>query len=136
MAQAIMQHFDPMTVAQATLHQATAMQRRMSQRRVTFIECLPEYVDDYIAELQRGLADAKVQINGLLTTDLARMVKSGKLRDSASLDTDYVMTNESASSSACGGTDNKMRTNASRPQTSLLFRNCNKTRPTRHCVVA
>ena len=92
MAQAITQHFDPMTVAQAALHQATAMQRRMSQRKVTFIECLPEYVDDYIAELQRGLADAKVHINGLLTTDLARMVKSGKLMATASLDADYVMT--------------------------------------------
>jgi len=92
MAQAITQHFDPMTVAQATLHQATAMQRRMAQRKVTFIECLPEYVDDYIAELRRGLADAKVQINGLLTADLARMVKSGKLRANGSLDADYVMT--------------------------------------------
>ncbi len=92
MAQAITQHFDPMTVAQAALHQATSMQRRMSHRKVTFIECLPEYVDDYIADLQRGLSDAKVHIRGLLTTDLAKLVKTGKLRAQAALDADYVMT--------------------------------------------
>ena len=90
--QTVNQHFDLMTVAQAMLHQATAMQRRMLHRKVTFVECLPEYVDDYIAELQRGLSDAKVHISGLLTTDLARMVKLGKLRSQTSLDADYVMT--------------------------------------------
>jgi GntR family transcriptional regulator len=92
MAQAASLHLDAMTVAQAALHQATAMQRRMSQRNVTFVECLPEYVDDYIAELRRGLSDTKVHISGLLTADLARMVKSKKLNSKASLDADYVMT--------------------------------------------
>jgi GntR family transcriptional regulator len=92
MAQAIDQHFDPMTVAQTMLYQATAMQRRMSHRKVTFVECLPEYVDDYIADLQRGLSDPKVHISGLLTTDLSRMVKSGTVKSKASLDADYVMT--------------------------------------------
>jgi hypothetical protein len=92
MAQALNQHFDPMTVAQTVLHRATAMQRRVSHRKVIFVECLPEYVDDYIAELQRGLSDTKVHIDGLLTTDLAKIVKSSKARAQALLDSDYVMT--------------------------------------------
>jgi GntR family transcriptional regulator len=92
MAQAVNQHFDPMTVAQTMLHRATTMQRRMTQRKVIFVECLPEYVDDYIAELQRGLSDTKVQIDGLLTTDLAVMMKSAKTRAQTLLDSDYVMT--------------------------------------------
>jgi GntR family transcriptional regulator len=91
-AQAINQHFDLMTVAQTALHRATAMQRRMSHRKVIFVECLPEYVDDYIAELQRGLSDTKVHIDGLLTTDLAKMVKSGTVHSDGLLDSDYVMT--------------------------------------------
>jgi hypothetical protein len=69
MAQAITQHFDPMTVAKVALHQATSMQRRMSHRELTFIECLPEYVDDYIVDLQRGLSETKVHIRGWLTAD-------------------------------------------------------------------
>jgi DNA-binding transcriptional regulator YhcF (GntR family) len=92
MAQAISQHFDPMTVAQTVLHRATAMQRRMTQRRVIFVECLPEYVDDYIAELQRGLSDTKVHIDGLLTTDLAKMMKARNSQAQTLLDSDYVMT--------------------------------------------
>jgi GntR family transcriptional regulator len=92
MAQAASLHFDPMTVAQTALHRATAMLRRMSHRKVTFVECLPEYVDDYTAELRRGLSDPRVHISGLLTGDLARMIKSKRLESKASLDADFVMT--------------------------------------------
>jgi len=92
MAQAASLHYDPMTVAQTALHRATALQRRMSHRKVTFVECLPEYVDDYTAELQRGLSDPRIHISGLLTGDLGRMIKSGKLKSQTSLDADYVMT--------------------------------------------
>src|ERR1700692_150033 len=48
--------FDPMTFAQALLRRATAMQRRIRTRRLVFIECHSEYVNDFIAKMEQELA--------------------------------------------------------------------------------
>lgn len=83
--------FDPMTFAQALLRRATAMQRRIRTRRLIFIECHSEYVNDFIAKLEQELAGLNVHIQGILTSSL--LVKKGRNPYLQSLsEADFIMT--------------------------------------------
>ena len=85
------QGFDPMTIAQSVLQRAMVMERRIPARKLVFVECHPEYVDDYIDELRRELDDLNIEIHGLLTTSLPACVK-GKIPEARVLvEADYVM---------------------------------------------
>lgn len=75
-AQAVQNQMDPMLVAQAITHRALAHQRRKVPSKIVFVECLPEYVDDYTAELRTALSDLDLEIEGVLTTALEHMVST------------------------------------------------------------
>ena len=62
--------FDPISLARNMVHRATAMEHRVAPRKLAFIECHSEYVDDYVAELRRELAEFNVEIKGMLTNSL------------------------------------------------------------------
>jgi GntR family transcriptional regulator len=68
--EAIKKKMDPMLVAQAITHRALAHQRQAVPTRIVFVECLPEYVEDYTAELRNSLADLHLEIEGVLTSAL------------------------------------------------------------------
>ncbi len=72
-AQAVQNQMDPMLVAQSITHRALAHQRRTVPTRIFFVECLPEYVDDYTAELRSALSDLDLKIEGVLTTALEEL---------------------------------------------------------------
>jgi DNA-binding transcriptional regulator YhcF (GntR family) len=91
LAQVLNQHLDPLLFAQTLLRRASAMQRRVI-RKLVFIECFPEYVDDYTAVLRRELADFRVEITGLLTTALPAAVKSRNAESKIVSEADYLMT--------------------------------------------
>jgi DNA-binding transcriptional regulator YhcF (GntR family) len=83
--------FDPMTFAQALLRRATAMQRRIRTRRLVFIECHSEYVNDFIAKMEQELAGFNVQIQGILTSSLP--TKKGRNPNLQGLsEADFIMT--------------------------------------------
>lgn len=67
---AVNQGFDPMTIAQTAVRRAMSIEQRLPTRKLLFVECHPEYVDDYAAELQRELTDFNVQIQGMLVKEL------------------------------------------------------------------
>jgi DNA-binding transcriptional regulator YhcF (GntR family) len=73
-AQAVQKNMDPMLVAQSITHRALAYQGQAAPTKIVFVECLPEYVDDYTAELRTALADLHLEIEGVLTTSLERDV--------------------------------------------------------------
>lgn len=75
-AQAVQKGMDPMLVAQSITHRALAHQRQTVPAKIVFVECLPEYVDDYTAELRTALADLHLEIEGVLTTSLKSMVSA------------------------------------------------------------
>ncbi len=74
--QAIQKGMDPMLVAQSISHRALAHQRQAAPLKIIFVECLPEYVDDYTAELRIALADLHLEIDGVLTTSLKKMISN------------------------------------------------------------
>ena len=84
--------FDPMAFTQAMLRRATAIERRIPIRRLVFIECHPEYVNDYISVLDRELADLNIQIEGMLTSSLSS--RSGNRRRQPRIlnQADFIMT--------------------------------------------
>jgi DNA-binding transcriptional regulator YhcF (GntR family) len=84
--------FDPMAFAQAMLRRATALERRIPIRRLVFIECHPEYVNDYISVLDRELADLNIQIQGMLTSSLSRSNGSRKRQPCILNQADFIMT--------------------------------------------
>ncbi len=73
-AQAVEKNMDPMLVAQSITHRALAYRAQPTLTKIVFVECLPEYVDDYTAELRAALADLPLEIEGVLTTSLEREV--------------------------------------------------------------
>jgi DNA-binding transcriptional regulator YhcF (GntR family) len=75
-AQAVQNQMDPMLVAQSITHRALAHRRKTVPTRIIFVECLPEYVDDYTAELRSALTDLHLDIEGVLTTSLEGMVST------------------------------------------------------------
>jgi GntR family transcriptional regulator len=92
LATAIQHGFDPMNVARNMVHRATALEHRVASRKLAFVECHSEYVDDYVAELRRELAEFNVEIRGMLTDSLADIgTKECADRDFL-LSTDYVLT--------------------------------------------
>lgn len=84
--------FDPMAFAQAVVRRAAASARRIPARRLVFIECHPEYVSDYIAALERELADLNVQISGVLVGSLSGNDKSRNSRPHILSRADFIIT--------------------------------------------
>jgi GntR family transcriptional regulator len=91
-ADAVKNRLDLMLMAQTVLHRARTHQSNAAAQKLLFVECLPEYVDDYIAELRRALAESNVDIQGILTTDLDRAGIAKKGGGSELDSADYVMT--------------------------------------------
>jgi GntR family transcriptional regulator len=91
-ADAVKNRLDLMLMAQTVLHRARSHQGDSTRRRVLFVECLPGYVDDYIAELGRSLAESNVDITGILTADLEKAASARKGAGSELDSADYVMT--------------------------------------------
>lgn len=87
---AIDQGFDPMTVAQTAVRRAASVEQRLPIRKLVFVECQSEYIDDYIGELQRGLTDLNVQIRGMLVDELTGASESA--RRAILEEADYVVT--------------------------------------------
>jgi DNA-binding transcriptional regulator YhcF (GntR family) len=75
----IKEGLDPMVVAQAATHHARTHMARARAPEIVFVECHPEYVDDYTNELRRTLAEEQVTVRGLLLDDLKHQLKSGRL---------------------------------------------------------
>jgi GntR family transcriptional regulator len=91
-ADAVKNRLDLMLMAQTVLHRARSHQGDSTRRKVLFVECLPGYVDDYIAELGRSLAESNVDITGILTADLEKAASARKGAGSELDSADYVMT--------------------------------------------
>jgi len=91
-AQAVQNQMDPMLVAQSITHRALAHQRRTVPTRIIFVECLPDYVDDYTAELRSALSDLQLQIEGVLTTSLENMVSTRQPPGKGLSSTDFLTT--------------------------------------------
>jgi DNA-binding transcriptional regulator YhcF (GntR family) len=92
LATAIQQGFDPMNLARNMVHRATALEYRVASRKVAFVECHSEYVDDYVAELRRELSEFNVEIRGMLTDSLAEIGKKKCAERDFLGSTDYVLT--------------------------------------------
>jgi DNA-binding transcriptional regulator YhcF (GntR family) len=92
LSSAIQHGFDPMNLARNMVHRATAIEHRVASRKLAFVECHSEYVDDYVAELRKELSEFNVEIRGMLTDSLADIGKK-KCADRDFLNsTDYVLT--------------------------------------------
>jgi len=72
---AIQHGFDPMAFARIMVHTATAIERRVPSRKLAFVECHSEFVDDYVAELRKELSEFNVEIRGMLTGSLDETTK-------------------------------------------------------------
>jgi GntR family transcriptional regulator len=92
LSSAIQNGFDPMTFARNMVHRATAVERRVPSRKLAFVECHPEYVDDYVAELRRELSEFNVEIRGMLTDSLIDVSKRECEEREFLKSTDYVLT--------------------------------------------
>jgi len=84
------QGFDPMTIAQTAVRRAVSIEQRFPTRKLLFVECHSEYVDDYAAALQRELTDLNVQIHGMLVDKLTGASEDAR-RESLN-EADYVAT--------------------------------------------
>lgn len=69
----IKEGLDPSLVAQAVTHYARTHEALSRVPEIVFVECHPEYVDDYTSELRRALADEPVSIRGLLLDELSKV---------------------------------------------------------------
>ena len=67
---AVSQGFEPITIAQDILQRAMALERQIPARKMVFIECHQDYIEDYASELRRELADLNIEVTGLLTAQL------------------------------------------------------------------
>jgi DNA-binding transcriptional regulator YhcF (GntR family) len=76
-AKAIREKLDVMLMAQTIMHRARAHHETSTARTLLFVECMPEYVDDYIAELASSINDDSIEIRGMLTMELERAVAKG-----------------------------------------------------------
>jgi DNA-binding transcriptional regulator YhcF (GntR family) len=92
LAAAIKQGFDPMTLARNLAHRATAIERRVDSRKLAFVECHAEFVDDYVAELRKELSEFNVEIRGMLTASLTGTRKKHNADYDFLSDADYVLT--------------------------------------------
>jgi DNA-binding transcriptional regulator YhcF (GntR family) len=92
LSSAIQHGFDPMTFARNMVHRATAVERRVPSRKLAFVECHSEYVDDYVAELRRELSEFNVEIRGMLTDSLIDVSKRECEEREFLESTDYVLT--------------------------------------------
>jgi DNA-binding transcriptional regulator YhcF (GntR family) len=89
---AVARGFEPITVAQAVLQRAMALERQIPARKMAFIECHADYVDDYTSELRKELADLNIDVTGLLTTQLGGKQKGRDRIFRMLKDVDYVLT--------------------------------------------
>ena len=89
---AIKQGFDPISMARNMVHRATAIEHRVASRKLAFIECHSEYVDDYVAELRKELSEFNVEIRGMLTHSLAELAEKQCEERSFLEQADYVLT--------------------------------------------
>lgn len=89
---AIEQGFDPMNLARNMLHRATALEHRVASRKLAFIECHSEYLDDYVAELRKELSEFNVEIRGMLTDALTNIGKRNCEDRDFLKQADYVLT--------------------------------------------
>jgi GntR family transcriptional regulator len=92
LSSAIQQGFDPMAFARNIAHRATGMEQRVPSRKLAFVECHSEYVDDYVAELRRELSEFNVEIRGMLTESLAEATKKKSSDGDFLQSADYVLT--------------------------------------------
>jgi len=75
LSSAIQHGFDPMAFARIMAHTATAIEQRVPSRKLAFVECHSEFVDDYVAELRKELSEFNIEIRGMLTGSLAESTK-------------------------------------------------------------
>jgi DNA-binding transcriptional regulator YhcF (GntR family) len=75
----IKEGLDPTLVAQAVTHHARAYQALSSSPEIVFVECHPEYVDDYTNELRRALTEERVSVRGLLLEDLEAQLQRAEV---------------------------------------------------------
>lgn len=73
-AKAVKDKLDLMLMAQTVMHRARLQHEASAARTLLFVECMPEYVDDYIAELVRAMHDGNLEIRGMLTSDLEKAI--------------------------------------------------------------
>jgi DNA-binding transcriptional regulator YhcF (GntR family) len=92
LSSAIQNGFDPMAFARNMVHRATAVEQRVPSRKLAFVECHSEYVDDYVAELRRELSEFNVEIRGMLTDSLIDVSKRACPEREFLKNTDYVLT--------------------------------------------
>jgi DNA-binding transcriptional regulator YhcF (GntR family) len=76
---AIKDGLDPTLVAQTIAHHARIHLELSRAPEIVFVECHPEYVDDYTNELRRTFSDEAVAVRGLLLDDLELQIKRGAL---------------------------------------------------------
>jgi DNA-binding transcriptional regulator YhcF (GntR family) len=89
---AIQQGFDPMSLARNMTRRANAIERRVASRKLAFVECQSEFVDDYVSELRRELSEFNVEIRGILTDALDGIEKKpSEVRDFLHA-ADYILT--------------------------------------------
>lgn len=89
---AVARGFEPINIAQAILQRAMALERQIPARKMVFVECHEDYIDDYTSELRRELADLNTEITGLLTSQLTRKRKPSDRISRILHDVDYVLT--------------------------------------------
>lgn len=92
LASAVQHGFDRMSLARNIVHRATTLEQRVPSRKLAFVECHSEYVDDYVVELRRELSEFNVEIRGMLTNSLASMRKKNEAEREFLNQTDFVLT--------------------------------------------
>ena len=92
LAAAIELGLDAMAFARTAVHRATAIEQRVPPRKLAFVECHSEFIDDYVVELRKELSEFNVEIRGMLTEALADIMNK-KCADGDFLNrADYVLT--------------------------------------------
>jgi hypothetical protein len=71
LACALQKGLDPMSLERSMIHRATAIVRRFASRKLVFVECHSEFVDDYLAELRKELSEFNVEVREMPTNALA-----------------------------------------------------------------
>ena len=91
LAAAVRQGFDPVALARAMVRHASALDRP-APRKLAFVACHSEFLDDYVAELSKELTEFNVEVRGMLTDVLEGIHKKDSPERDFLSQAEYVLT--------------------------------------------
>jgi DNA-binding transcriptional regulator YhcF (GntR family) len=83
---------DPLMFAQAVMARSGVPERKTARRELVFVECQPEYVNEYTEVLKAELSDQPITIHGLLVSSLPAKMLADSREGKLILGADFIVT--------------------------------------------